>query len=114
LRQPVLVDERDPRLGVRVAGDEPDEQRDEQRVRDEDSEQQRRAPQDADVLPQDEPGGASHARRAAAPDDSSSANGPQNASRPSASTATRSASSASSSLCWVENTTAPPRSRMAA
>ena len=52
LRQAVVVDERDARLRARVAGDEADEHRDDDGVRDERAEQQRRASQHAQVLAQ--------------------------------------------------------------
>jgi hypothetical protein len=54
LGQVVLVDERNARLGAPVARDEADEPRDEQRVGDEDAEQERRAHENAQVLPQNE------------------------------------------------------------
>ena len=62
-RQPVLVDERDARLRAREPGDEADEHGDQDRVRDQDPEQERRAPQHAQVLAQDQPG-APHASSA--------------------------------------------------
>ena len=51
-REVVLVDERDARLRARVPGDETDEHRDDDRIRDERAEQERRAEEDAQVLAQ--------------------------------------------------------------
>src|SRR5207253_2111949 len=48
-REVILVHERDTRLRARVAGHEADEPRDDERVRDEDGDEYRRAPQDAQV-----------------------------------------------------------------
>ena len=56
-RQAVLVDERDPRLRVRVAGDEPEQRRDHDRVGEQHAEQHRRAQQRAHVLAQDQENG---------------------------------------------------------
>src|SRR5438094_311491 len=50
--QAVLVDQCDARLRVRVAGNEPDEQRDQERVGEEEAEQERRAAQDQRILAQ--------------------------------------------------------------
>ncbi len=54
-RDVVLVDERDARLRARIAGDEPDEDGDHDRVREERAEQERRAAQDPQVLAQQQP-----------------------------------------------------------
>src|ERR671930_336422 len=93
----VLVDERDPRLRVRIAGDEPDEQRDQQRVGEEQSEQKRRAPQDQRVLAEQQRD-AAHPASARA---SYSSTGPANATSPSRSATTRSACRSTSSACCV-------------
>jgi hypothetical protein len=61
-REVVLVHERDPRLGAPVAGDEAHEQRDRERVGEQDAEQQRRAAQDEHVLAQHQKNPA-HAER---------------------------------------------------
>ena len=61
----VLVDERDARLRAAVAGDEAHETGDEQRVRDQHAEQERRPDQDAQVLPQDQ-AGATHVNTSSA------------------------------------------------
>ena len=65
-RQPVFVDERDTRLGARVAGDETDEQRDHDRIREQRREQERRAQEDAEVLAQQQPDGCQPNTSAAA------------------------------------------------
>jgi len=49
---PVFVDERDARLRARIAGDEADEQGDDDRVREQRAEEQRRTSQDRQVLAQ--------------------------------------------------------------
>ena len=61
LRQLILVDERDARLRAPVAGDEADEPCDQQRVGEQDAEQEWRAHEHAQVLPQDE-GRAPHVK----------------------------------------------------
>src|SRR5205823_11886446 len=102
--QPVLVDERDPGLRARVPGDEPDEARDDERVRDEHGDEHRRAAQDAEVLAQQEED--LHARTPAA-------GLPSKTSLPSRSLTTRSECSPTSSTFCVAKTTAPPASRTA-
>ena len=53
-RQVIEIDERDARLRVRVARDEPDEHRDHERVGEERPEEERRAPEDAQILREQE------------------------------------------------------------
>jgi hypothetical protein len=66
-RQVLLVDERDARLRARVAGDEPDEKRDHDRIREQRAEQERRAPQNAQILPEQEQDGRQRKTSSAAP-----------------------------------------------
>src|SRR5207302_10502639 len=101
-REVVLVDERDPRLRARVPGDKADEAGDDERVGDEDRGEERRAPQDAQVLPEQQED--VHARTAAT-------GSPSKTSLPSSSLTTRPAWPETSSTFWVAKTTAPPASR---
>src|SRR6266540_5375728 len=113
-RQVVLVDEPDPGLRVRVRRHQPDQHGDHHRIEDEDGDERGRAPQDEQVLAQEEIGahGALYqAKIAAASDRWYSSKGPSKSSRPSRRTATRSATCSRSSTFCVARTTAPRASR---
>ena len=101
----VLVDERDARLRARVAGDEPDEQCDHDRVREQRPEQQRRPAQH-----ESGPCAAGAARPRSSEDLLRRVE--PTTTRPSRSTSTRSACSTSSRFC-VAKQTAPPSPRSA-
>src|SRR5439155_17115228 len=90
LRQVILVHERDARLRAAVAGDEPDEARNEERIRDQDAEQDRRADQHAQVLAKEQRR-ALHENTSSACSSSYSAVGPTNVTVPCCKIATRSA-----------------------
>src|SRR5256885_2314048 len=90
LREMILVDQRDARLRASVAGHEPDEPRDEQRIGDQHAEQERRAYEHAQVLAEDERR-APQVKISSAWSSRYSAVGPRNVSSPRCNTATRSA-----------------------
>ena len=64
-RQVIFIDERDARLRAAVARDGADETRDDQRIDDKQGEQQRRSPEDEQVLAEDEHD-AAHTKTSAA------------------------------------------------
>src|SRR6185503_11254178 len=84
---------------VRVLRHEHDQRRDEQRIRDEDAEEQRRTAQDPEVLAEEQ-ADVPHSQTSSGP-----------TSTPSFSATTRSACRSTSSRFCVEKTTAPPSSR---
>src|SRR5439155_15957873 len=90
VREMILVDQRDARLRAPVAGHEPDEPRDEQRIGDQDAEEKRQAYEHAQVLAKDERR-ARQVKISSAWSSRYSAVGPRNVSSPRCSTATRSA-----------------------
>ena len=90
LRQVILVDERNTRLRAAIAGDEADEARDEQRIRDQNAEEKRGAYEHTQVLPQDERR-TPHVKISSAWSSRYSAVDPTNVRHPRCSTATRSA-----------------------
>ena len=97
---------RDARLRVRVRRGQPDQERDHERVGDQHAEQRRRAPEDEQVLAQDQPTAGSHRSAPAASRASgTSATGPSKTTRPSSSAATRSATCSRSSRFCVTSTT---------